>query len=60
MFNLNEKFIQGDPLSAYFIFVLQVSFIILKSYRQSGNINCDYIYTVYADSTTFTEKKKLD
>ena len=56
-FKLEKGVRQGDPISAYlFIIVLEIIFVIIKS---NANIktpyifNHNYLYTAYADDTTF-------
>ena len=56
-FKLEKRERQGDPISAYlFIIALEIIFVIKKS---NANIktcymfNHNYLYTAYADDTTF-------
>ena len=48
---------QGDPISAYlFILALELFFILIKSNKNIHGINIfnhDFLYTAYADDTTF-------
>ena len=48
---------QGDPVSAYlFMLALELFFIVIKSNKNIHGINIlnhDFLYTVYADDTTF-------
>ena len=48
---------QGDPISAFlFILALEILFILMKSKPQiegMTNFNYNYLYSAYADDTTF-------
>ena len=62
-FKLKKGIRQGDPISAYlFILVLEAVFCVSKSnkYIKGLNIfNCEFVYTAYADDTTFFLKDKI-
>ena len=56
-FRLERGARQGDPISAYlFILALELFFILIKSNKNIHGINIfnhDFLYTAYADDTTF-------
>ena len=56
-FPLNRGAWQGDPISAYlFVLALEIFFILLKSNKIIHGINIfnhEFLYTAYADDTTF-------
>ena len=53
---------QGDPISAYlFILCLEVVFILIKAKKRVKGINIfehTYLYSAYADDTTFSLRDK--
>ena len=59
-FRLERGARQGDPISAYlFILALELFFILIKSNKNIHGINIfnhDFLYTAYADDTTFSLK----
>ena len=56
-FKLQKGARQGDPVSAYlFILCLEIVFILIKTNKRVQGINIfdhTYLYSVYADDTTF-------
>ena len=56
-FKLEKGARQGDPISAYlFIIALEVLFIMLKNKADIKGLkifDCDFLYTAYADDSTF-------
>ena len=56
-FRLERGARQGDPILAYlFILALELFFILIKSNKNIHGINIfnhDFLYTAYADETTF-------
>ena len=56
-FRLERGAKQGDPISSYlFTFALELFFILIKSNKNIHGINIfnhDFLYTAYADDTTF-------
>ena len=56
-FSLERGARQGDPISAYlFVLALEIFFILLKSNKNVHGIeifNHEFLYTAYADDTTF-------
>ena len=61
-FNLEKGARQGDPVSAYlFILCLEVLFLLVKANHKIRGLNIfqyTYLYTAYADDTTFFLKNK--
>ena len=57
-----KKVCQGDPVSAYlFILCLEVLFLLVKANHKIRGLNIfqyTYLYTAYADDTTFFLKNK--
>ena len=60
-FTLERGARQEDPISAYiFILALEIFFVFIKFNKKVDGINIsdhEYLYTVYADDTTFFLKK---
>ena len=56
-FKLERSTRQGDPISAYlFILVLVIAFILIKTNNNIEGLNIfnhNFLYTAYADDTTF-------
>ena len=61
-FELQKGAQQGDPISAYlFIFCLEIFFILIKAKKRVTGINIFehlYLYSDYADDTTFSKETK--
>ena len=61
-FELQKGARQGDPISAYlFILCLEIVFILIKANKRVKGINIfkhTYLYSAYADSTTFFLRDK--
>ena len=62
-FKLERGTCRKDPISAYlFILVLEVVFAVIKSSQNIDKVRIfehDFVYTEYADDTTFTTKDLL-
>ena len=62
-FKLKEMTRQSDPISAYlFILVLEVVFCVTESNKNIKGLNIfnqEFLYTAYADDTTFYLKDKI-
>ena len=60
-FKLENRACQGDPISAYlFIIALESTFTMIKSNPNMKGLNIfnhKYLYTAYADVTTFSCKR---
>ena len=56
-FKLERSTRQGDPISAYlFILVLVIAFVLIKTNNNIEGLNIfnhNFLYTAYADDTTF-------
>ena len=61
-FKLEKGTRQGDPISAYlFILVLETVFLSIKENKEIKGLNLfnhTFLYTAYADDTTFLLKEK--
>ena len=53
-FKLQKGARQSDPISAYLcILCLEIVFILIKANKRVKGININYLYSAYADDTTF-------
>ena len=60
-FRLERGARHGDPISAYlFILAFEIYFVFIKFSKNIDgiNIHCEYLYTAYADETTFFLKNQ--
>ena len=58
-FKLKKGKRQGNPISAYlFILVLEIVFLMIKTNQPPKIFGHDFLYTAYADETTFLIRNK--
>ena len=58
-FKLKKAKRQGNPISAYlFILVLEIVFLMIKINQSPKIFGHDFLYTAYADDTTFLIRNK--